>query len=91
MWPAGSFTRVHAVGVLDDQFAAVVFVGLGKEQSRGKIGADAVSGCAHLANRVVHMRAERLAALIAVEQRRKHLRRQCRRNEQRILSQGGRG
>ena len=31
MCPAGSFTLMHAVGVFDNQFAAVVFIGLRKK------------------------------------------------------------
>ena len=41
----------------------------------------------HLADGVVDMRAERLSALVAIEQRREHFRRQRRRNKQRILPQ----
>ena len=39
----------------------------------------------HLPDGVVHVRAERLAALVAVEQRRKHSGRKRRRDEQRVL------
>ena len=39
----GKLHVVHAVGVLDDQFAAVIFIGLGEKQSGGEISADSVS------------------------------------------------
>ena len=88
MCPAGSLTRVHAVGVLDHQLAAVVFVRIGEEQRRREIGADGrMPVVLDLADRVVHVVAERLAAAIAVEQRRKHAQRQRRRDEQRVAAQ----
>ena len=61
---------VRAVGIFHHQFAAIVFVGVREEQRRGKVRADAVWRAGHLADGVVHVRAERLAALIAIEQRR---------------------
>ena len=50
--------RVHAVGVLDDQLAAVVFVGLGEEQRRREIGANAKRRARDLPDRVVDVVAE---------------------------------
>ncbi len=41
------------------------------------------------ADRIVHMRAERLTACIAIEKRREHSRRKRRRNEERILLECG--
>ena len=61
---------VDAVGVLDHQLAAVVVLGVGEEQRRRQVGADAVRRARHLADGVVDVAAERLAARVAVEERR---------------------
>ena len=70
----GQLYGVRAVGILHDQFATIVFVGLGEKQRGGKIGANAVWRPADLANGVIDMGAECLAALVTIEQRRKYLR-----------------
>ena len=54
----GKLYLMHAVGVLDDQFAAVIFIGLREKQSGRKIGADSVSGSADLPDGIVHVSAE---------------------------------
>ncbi len=85
--PGGQLDAVRAVGILDHQFAAVVFVGRGEKQRRRKIGADPVRRAGHLADGVVHVGAEGLAALIAIEKRRKHAQGQRGGDEERILPQ----
>ena len=50
-----------------------------------KCPCESAARAAHLANRIVDVVAERLAALVAVEQRRKHPRRQRRGREQQAL------
>src|SRR5262245_12041895 len=62
--------RVHAVGVLDEQLAAVVVVRLGEEQRGGQIRPQAMRRAADLTNGVVDVMAERASALVAVEERR---------------------
>ncbi|MNP33993.1 hypothetical protein D3C76_1272590 [compost metagenome] len=76
-----------AVGVLDFQFAAVVVLGLAEEQRGGKVGAHPFDTALGLAHGVVDVEVETAAGRVTVQQRRKHLVRQCRRHELRILPQ----
>ena len=76
-----------AVGVLDHQLAAVVFVRVAEEQRGGQVGAYPLGAVAHLAHRVVDVEAEVAAGRVAVEQRREHLVRQGGGHEQRVLPQ----
>ena len=62
---------------------------LGEEQRRREIGADAKRRAGDLANRVVDVIAERVPALVAVEERRKDAQRQRRGHEQRAALQRG--
>ena len=78
---------MRAVGVLDHQLAAVVLVRVGEEQRRRQVGADAVRRAGDLADGVVDVVAERLAALVAIEQRREDAQRQRRGDEQRVALQ----
>src|SRR3546814_6313612 len=45
--PGRQLGAVLAVGILDDQFAAVVFIRPGQEQRAGQVGADAKISVAH--------------------------------------------
>ena len=76
---------VRAVSILDDQFTAVVLLRRAEKQRSGKVGANPMRRARHRPNRIVDMRAESLASLIAVEQGRKHFRRQGRGDEERVL------
>ena len=67
---------MNAVSVLDDQLSPVVLAGLAEEQRRREIGPDALARAAHVADGVVDVAAERVAALVAIEQRRKDAERQ---------------
>ena len=78
---------VDAVGVLDHQLAAVVLVRVGEEQRRRQVGADAVRRAGDLPDGVVDVVAERLPALVAVEERREDAQRQRRGDEQRVALQ----
>ena len=60
-----------AVIVFYDQFAVIVFAGLGKKQRYGQIGADARSGQRIAAHRIVNMDSEMLPYAVTIEQRRK--------------------
>jgi hypothetical protein len=73
MCPAGSFT--------------CVLVGLRQEQGRRQVGADAVRRALDLADGIVDMGAEGMAAAVAVEQRWKDTQRQRGRQEQRCALQ----
>src|SRR5262249_54237798 len=68
------FDVVQAVSVFDRQFAAVVFFRRREKQRRRQICAHAMRRAGNLTNGVVDVCAERLSALIAVEERRKDLR-----------------
>ncbi|SOZ15614.1 hypothetical protein CBM2609_A70016 [Cupriavidus taiwanensis] len=85
--PGRQFHALLPVGVLDHQFAAVVVFRLGQEQRRRQVAADAEAGAAQVADRVVDMVGKGMPALIAVEQRRINLQRQCRREEQCMVAQ----
>ena len=63
---------VAAIGIFDDQFAAVVVLRRAQEQGGRQVGAHRVhaAAAAVVADRVVDVEAERLAAGVAVEQRR---------------------
>ena len=74
--------RLRAEIVLDHQLAAVIGVRILEEERRRKVAADAELAAAVDAHRIVDMGAERLAALVAVEQRREDLERQRRGDEQ---------
>ena len=52
---------VRAVIIVDHQFAAVIFLGLRKEQRDGKIGADAQAGQMVAPDAIVDMLAEELS------------------------------
>ena len=82
----GQFDALRAVSIFDHQFAAFVFIGIGEEQSGGDIRADALAATGHLADGVIDVSAEGLAAGVTIEQGRKDLQRECGRNEQGILA-----
>jgi hypothetical protein len=77
------FDPVRAVGVADDEFAALVFFRGAQEQGGGQVGADPMRGAGYRPDRPVDMVAISLAILIPVEQRRQDLQRQRRRQNQR--------
>jgi len=83
----GEFDGFGAVGVLDDEFAAVVFVGIGEEERAGKIRAKAMAGAGDDADGTVDVRAEGLAAGVAVEHRREDVQRQGGGHEQRVAAE----
>jgi len=58
---------VTAVGVVDDQFAALVFRRVGQEQRRGEIGADEVCAARHRAHGAVDVIAVGLAIFVTIE------------------------
>jgi hypothetical protein len=60
---------VGAVGVVDHQLAAVVLLGAAQEEGRRQIGAHAEGAARQLPDGIVHVRSERHAGLVAVEQR----------------------
>jgi hypothetical protein len=74
---------VHAVGVFDHELAAVVLVRAGEEERGGQVGPDPVRRARYVANGVVHVIAERMPALVAVEERREHAGRERRGDEER--------
>ncbi len=83
----GQLHLVAAVGVLDHELAAVVILGRGDEQRRRHVGAD-LQRCVEIAaDRVVDVRAEGHAGVVAVEQRWKYLLGQHRREEQRVAAE----
>src|SRR3546814_20825079 len=59
--------------IVDHQFAAVIGVGLLQKERRGKVAADTEIAAAPDPHRTIDMRAERLAAFVAIEQRRKEI------------------
>ena len=65
--PGRQLGRMHAISILDQQFTAVVFAGIGKEQCSRYIGTQLLAGGRNQAYRVVNVVAEMTAALIAVE------------------------
>ncbi len=79
--------RARAEQILDDEFAAIVAVGIAQHQGERQIGADPLAGPLDRADRTVEMRAVVPAAGITVEQRRQDRLRQCRRQEHRIALQ----
>ena len=82
----GQFDALRAVGIFDDEFAALVFVGIGEEQRGGDIGADALGAAGDLTDGVIDVSAERLAAGVAIEQRREDLQGERGRDEQGALA-----
>ena len=74
--------RVRAERVFHDELAAVVVVRVTEKQRRGQIGPYADGRAGDLADGVVHVRAERHADLVAVEERRKDAARDRGRDEQ---------
>lgn len=81
--------KLHAmcsISVFNDQFAAFVFIRVGEKKRRGEIRANAMRRARYLADGVINMRAERLATLVAIEQRRENTLWQCGRNEERVLA-----
>ncbi len=79
----GQLHLMRAVLVFDDEFAAVVLLGLGEEQRYAEVGANARRGPRDGADRTVDVRAEEVALAVAVEERRKDPERHGRRHEQR--------
>jgi hypothetical protein len=75
---------VDAVGVFDQQLAAVILIRLRQEERDGEVCADAVRRPRHLPDGVVNVIAERLPPLVSVEERGEDLRRQRRRHEERV-------
>src|ERR1700722_5625597 len=73
---------VETIGVFDQQFAAVVFVRCGEEQSCGKVGANPLPGGSNSADGSIHMGAEVTASCVAIKHRRKNLERKGGRHEQ---------
>ena len=86
--------------LLDQQLERKILVGVGRKRRLPHLAQQVPEGrcgrevrpqpmrCpADLPNRIVDMAPERLAAAVAVEQRRKHLQRQCRRHEQGVSLQ----
>jgi len=82
------FDRMLAVDVVDHQLAAVVVFRRAEKQRRRDIGANAIGRAGNLADGIVQMRAEGLAAFVAVEERREDPERQRRGDEQRVALQG---
>ncbi|MNS84811.1 hypothetical protein D3C72_1186490 [compost metagenome] len=78
--------RLGAVHLFDDQFAAVIVLGLGQEEGGGQVAADAE--VSPLADGVVDVDAELAAALVAIEQGRKDRVRQGGRDEHGVGVQG---
>src|SRR5687767_4378481 len=65
-----------AVGVLDHELTAVVFLGVGEEKRGGEIGAETLAGPGYDADGAIDVRAERLAAGVAVEHWRQNVQRE---------------
>jgi len=84
--PGGQLDVVRAVGVLDDQFAAVIFLGLRQEQRRREVGANPQARELVATHGIVDMDAEMVAAVrdVAIEQRRKNPQRDGGREKPRI-------
>src|SRR3546814_15603623 len=85
--PRGQLDPLLAELIVDHQFAAVIGVGLLQKERRGKVAADTEIAAAPDPHRTIDMRAERLAAFVAIEQRRKDLERQRGGDEQRRRGQ----
>lgn len=80
---------VRAIGVLDQQLAALVLLGRAEKQRRREIGADPVARPADLPDGVVDVAPERVAFFVSIEERWKHLERQRGGEKQRMSLQGG--
>ncbi len=78
---------MDAIGIFDQQLAALVLVGIGEEQCGRYIDANLVAGGRNQAHRIVDVIAEILAAIVAIEERRIDLRRQDSTDEKRIALQ----
>src|SRR3546814_4820163 len=85
--PRGQLDPLLAELIVEHQFAAVIGVGLLQKERRGKVAADTEIAAAPDPHRTIDMRAERLAAFVAIEQRRKDLERQRGGDEQRRRGQ----
>ncbi|MNM63748.1 hypothetical protein D3C81_751230 [compost metagenome] len=85
--PRRQFHLLHAVGVLDHQFTAVVVLGVAQEQRRRQVGTHSLLAAAGLAQGVVDMEAEIATLSVTVDQRWKDFVRQGRRHELRVLPQ----
>ncbi|MCY1429252.1 hypothetical protein D9M71_451620 [compost metagenome] len=77
----GQLDLLHAIGVLNHQFAAVIAVRVAEEQRRGQVGTHPLRAALGLAQGVVDVEAEVAAFAVAVDQRREHLVRQGCRHE----------
>ena len=80
---------MQAVSVFDHQLAAVVFIGISKEERRGEIGTHAMRCSRYLSNRIVDVVSKRLPVLITIEEWRKNFQRQSSRHEQRVAFERG--
>ena len=78
-----------AVEVLDHQFAAIILLRFGQKQRDRQVGPDPQAGQTISPHRVVDMDAEMMpvGGRVAVEQRRKDLQRDRRRDESRVRGQ----
>jgi hypothetical protein len=85
----GELDRFFAVVVLDDELAAIVVGGVGEEERGAEVGADALGCGGELADGRVDVRAEGLAAGVAVEHRREDPQRECCRHEARRAGERG--
>src|SRR6202000_1432048 len=81
------FNGLDAVSVFHDEFSSIVFVRMGKEESGGKVSADAVPGAGDFPDGVVHMSAEGLASGISIEEGRENPGGQSGRDEERVIAQ----
>ncbi|MOA21363.1 hypothetical protein D3C78_1418520 [compost metagenome] len=74
--PRGQLHRARSVGVIDDEFAAVIGIRFREKQRGGQVRAHALGGTRDAPHRVVHVVAKGLAAFITVKQGREDLARQ---------------
>jgi len=84
----GELDALDAVGVLHAELAAVVLLRCGEKQRGGDVGADAVRGAGDLADGVIDMGAEGLAAGVAVEQGREYFEREGCGDEEGVVAEG---
>jgi hypothetical protein len=85
----GEFNALNAIGVFDAEFAAVVFVRGGEEESGGEVGANAMACAGDVANGVVNVGPEILAARVAVEEGREYAEGKGGGEEEGIAAEGG--
>jgi hypothetical protein len=85
--PCRELDRVSSVGVVDQQFSAVVLFRCAQEQRGKEIRANPMAGIADLPDGVVHVTAKRLTAFVSIEQRWKDSVGQGRCDEQRMMLQ----